>query len=125
MLVLGLGLGLVMQVLVLVVQNEIDYADLGVATSGVTLFRLIGGSLGTALMGAIFASRLASNLASAYRPEASGAGSDGESQSDNGSAIAGLRQAAVLRCIHGCNQSCLPDCCRDSGGRICAELATP
>src|SRR5690606_28087661 len=34
------------------------YADLGVATSGATLFRLIGGALGTAVFGAIFAGRL-------------------------------------------------------------------
>src|SRR5690606_34908321 len=48
MMVLGLGLGMVMQVLVIAVQNSVDYRDLGVATSGATLFRLIGGSLGTA-----------------------------------------------------------------------------
>jgi len=63
MLLLGLGLGLVMQVLVIAVQNAVDYNDLGVATSGATLFRLIGGSLGTAVLGAIFASRLDANLA--------------------------------------------------------------
>jgi EmrB/QacA subfamily drug resistance transporter len=62
MLLLGLGLGLVMQVLVIAVQNSVDYSDLGVATSGATLFRLIGGSLGTAVLGAIFASRLSANL---------------------------------------------------------------
>jgi hypothetical protein len=39
MFVLGLGLGLVMQVLVLAVQNAVAYQDLGVATSGATLFR--------------------------------------------------------------------------------------
>jgi EmrB/QacA subfamily drug resistance transporter len=63
MLVLGLGMGMVMQVLVIAVQNAVDYRDLGVATSGTTLFRLIGGSLGTAILGAIFAGRLANNLA--------------------------------------------------------------
>jgi DNA-binding MarR family transcriptional regulator len=62
MLVLGLGLGMVMQVLVIAVQNAVDYRDLGVATSGATLFRLVGGSLGTAVLGAIFASRLARAL---------------------------------------------------------------
>jgi EmrB/QacA subfamily drug resistance transporter len=62
MLLLGLGLGMVMQVLVIAVQNSVDYSDLGVATSGATLFRLVGGSLGTAVLGAIFASRLAVNL---------------------------------------------------------------
>jgi EmrB/QacA subfamily drug resistance transporter len=58
MLVMGLGLGMVMQVLVIAVQNAVEYADLGVATSGATLFRLIGGSVGTAVLGAIFAARL-------------------------------------------------------------------
>lgn len=54
MLVLGLGLGMVMQVLVLAVQNAVEYRDLGVATSGTTLFRPIGGSVGVSLFGAIF-----------------------------------------------------------------------
>ena len=63
MLLLGLGMGLVMQVLVVAVQNAVDYRDLGVATSGNTLFRSIGGSVGTAILGAIFAARIASDLA--------------------------------------------------------------
>jgi EmrB/QacA subfamily drug resistance transporter len=63
MFVMGLGLGLVMQVLVLAVQNAVDYAELGVATSGATLFRSMGGSLGTAVLGAIFTNRLADELA--------------------------------------------------------------
>ena len=62
MFVLGLGLGMVMQVLVLAVQNAVDYGDLGAATSGATLFRSIGGSLGTAVLGAIFSSRLTHEL---------------------------------------------------------------
>jgi EmrB/QacA subfamily drug resistance transporter len=63
-LVLGLGLGMVMQVLVLAVQNAVDYSVLGVATSGSTLFRQVGGSIGVALFGTIFANRLSSELAS-------------------------------------------------------------
>ena len=63
MLVLGLGLGMVMQILVLAVQNAVDYRDLGVATSGTTLFRSIGGSVGVSLFGAIFTANLAANLA--------------------------------------------------------------
>jgi EmrB/QacA subfamily drug resistance transporter len=63
MLVLGLGLGMVMQVLVLAVQNAVDYEDLGVATSGATLFRSIGGSIGTAILGTIFTNRLDDLLA--------------------------------------------------------------
>jgi EmrB/QacA subfamily drug resistance transporter len=63
MLVVGLGLGMVMQVLVIAVQNAVEYTDLGVATSGVTLFRLIGGSVGTAALGAIFSARLTRAMA--------------------------------------------------------------
>ncbi|MFL5952839.1 MAG: MDR family MFS transporter [Gaiellaceae bacterium] len=62
-LVLGLGLGMVMQVLLLAVQNSVDPREMGVATSGSTLFRQIGGSIGVALFGAIFASRVHTELA--------------------------------------------------------------
>ena len=63
MVVLGFGLGMTMQVLVLAAQNAVPYELLGVATSGSTLFRQVGGSIGVALFGAIFANRLAANLA--------------------------------------------------------------
>jgi EmrB/QacA subfamily drug resistance transporter len=66
MVVLGLGLGLVMQVLVLAAQNAVDYRDLGVATSGTTLFRSIGGSIGVSLFGAIFTGSLAANLSRVF-----------------------------------------------------------
>jgi EmrB/QacA subfamily drug resistance transporter len=64
MLVLGMGLGGVMQVLVIIVQNGVPHSELGVATSGATFFRSIGGSFGTAIFGAIFSNVLAGNLAS-------------------------------------------------------------
>ena len=70
MLVLGLGIGLVMQVLVLAVQNAVDYSDLGVATSGVTMFRQMGGAIGTAALGAIFNHQLADNLVGSLPPGA-------------------------------------------------------
>src|SRR5437899_5037991 len=63
MLVLGLGLGLVMQVLILAVQNAVDYEELGVATSGATLFRSMGGTIGVSIFGAIFTAQLTTNLA--------------------------------------------------------------
>ncbi len=68
MFVFGLGIGLVMQVLVLAVQNAVSYDMLGVATSGSTLFRLIGGSLGTALLGTIFNNRLEHKLVADLPP---------------------------------------------------------
>ncbi len=63
LLVLGLGLGMVMQVLVLAAQNAVSYKMLGVATSGSTLFRQIGGAVGVSIFGAIFANRLSTELA--------------------------------------------------------------
>ena len=63
MLVLGLGIGGVMQVLVIIVQNAVPHSELGVATSGNTFFRSIGGSFGTAIFGAIFSNVLVGNLA--------------------------------------------------------------
>ncbi|MEU5608917.1 MDR family MFS transporter [Streptomyces sparsogenes] len=60
--VFGVGLGLVMQVLVIIVQNAVSYQDLGVATSGITFFRSIGGSFGVSVFGALFASSLAPHL---------------------------------------------------------------
>ncbi len=62
MVIFGLGLGLVMQVLVVAVQNAVSYEELGTATSSVTFFRMIGGSFGTAVFGAIFANVLTGNL---------------------------------------------------------------
>ncbi|MEU5068102.1 MFS transporter [Streptomyces virginiae] len=61
--VFGAGLGLVMQVLVLVVQNAVSYADLGVATSGATFFRSIGASFGVAIFGTVFTNQLDDKLA--------------------------------------------------------------
>ncbi|WP_430390565.1 MDR family MFS transporter [Dyella sp. 20L07] len=66
--VLGAGLGMVMQVLILAAQNSVAFKHLGVATSGVTLFRSIGGSIGVATFGAIFTLRLNHRMAE-FMPE--------------------------------------------------------
>jgi EmrB/QacA subfamily drug resistance transporter len=58
MVLLGIGIGLTMQVMVLATQNETPAEDLGVATSTVTFFRTVGGSMGVALFGALYTSRL-------------------------------------------------------------------
>ncbi|MFE5604432.1 MDR family MFS transporter [Streptomyces coelicoflavus] len=62
MFVLGTGIGLSMQVLTIAVQNTVEYADLGTATSGVTFFRTLGSSFGTAVFGTIYANALGPNL---------------------------------------------------------------
>ncbi|MFF2996262.1 MFS transporter [Streptomyces sp. NPDC057950] len=63
MAILGAGIGLVMPVLVLAVQNSVRPADLGTATSANNYFRQIGGSVGAAIFGTLFARRLADALA--------------------------------------------------------------
>ncbi|MFF1307355.1 MFS transporter [Streptomyces sp. NPDC058307] len=62
MAVLGAGIGMVMPVLVLAVQNSVRPADLGTATSANNYFRQIGGSVGAAIFGTLFADRLADSL---------------------------------------------------------------
>jgi EmrB/QacA subfamily drug resistance transporter len=63
MLVIGVGIGTVMPVLVLVAQNSAPPRDMGAATSTATFFRSIGGSVGVAVFGAIFAARLTEEIA--------------------------------------------------------------
>lgn len=62
MLILGLGIGLSMQVLTIVVQNTVPYADLGTATSGVTFFRTLGSTFGTAIFGTLYNNQIGPNL---------------------------------------------------------------
>ncbi|MFJ5302815.1 MFS transporter [Streptomyces sp. NPDC088350] len=77
MAVLGAGIGMVMPVLVLAVQNSVRPADLGTATSANNYFRQIGGSVGAAVFGTLFADRLTDALRA--RVPASGGLPDPES----------------------------------------------
>jgi MFS family permease len=56
--VFGLGFGLVTQVLIVAIQNAVSRQEIGTATASVNLFRAIGGSLGVAVYGAVFAAGL-------------------------------------------------------------------
>jgi EmrB/QacA subfamily drug resistance transporter len=76
MLVLGVGIGLSMQVLTIAVQNTVDYADLGTATSGVTFFRTLGSSFGTAVFGTIYTNALGDRLPTAIATSARLTGAD-------------------------------------------------
>lgn len=59
---IGGGLGLSMQTVVIALQNSVEFRDLGVATSANTFFRSIGATMGVALFGTVYASKLAANL---------------------------------------------------------------
>ncbi|MET0854806.1 MAG: MFS transporter, partial [Microterricola sp.] len=64
--VFGAGLGLIMQVIVLVVQNAVDPEIVGTATSTNNYFREVGASLGVAIFGALFTTRLSENLTAIF-----------------------------------------------------------
>lgn len=61
--ILGAGVGLGLQILTLIVQNEFSHALVGTATGANRFFRQIGSTLGASLVGALFTSRLSSDLA--------------------------------------------------------------
>jgi 20S proteasome alpha/beta subunit len=58
MVLLGAGVGMTMQNLVLIVQNTSKPSEIGVASSGVTFFRSLGGTIGVSVMGAALAARV-------------------------------------------------------------------
>ena len=63
--VFGLGFGMVTQVLVVAVQNSVDRRQLGVATATTGFFRALGGAVGAAALGAVFAAQAGAGAASA------------------------------------------------------------
>ena len=79
MAVLGAGIGMVMPVLILAVQNSVRPTDLGTATSANNYFRQIGGSVGAAVFGTLFADRLSDALTEHLPPRAGGRLPDPES----------------------------------------------
>ena len=120
MLLVGLGLGLVMQVLVLAAQNAVDYRLLGVATSGATLFRQVGGSIGVSVFGAIFTNRLGPRA----RPARSARRARAEQcEPRRRPSLAARDPRAVRGGRCGCAPPGLPHRCRRDGRRVRAELA--
>ena len=69
MLILGAGLGNVMQVLIIAVQNSVHPRDIGVATSGSTFVRSIGGTFGTAIFGAVMTAQLTAHIKELLPPD--------------------------------------------------------
>jgi EmrB/QacA subfamily drug resistance transporter len=66
MLPLGLGLGFNFQPVVVAVQNAVSPREIGVATSSVTSFRQMGGTIGTAVFLSVLFSTLPGAIADAY-----------------------------------------------------------
>ncbi len=118
--ILGLGLGMTMQVLVLAAQNAVPYELLGVATSGSTLFRQIGGSIGVSIFGAIFANQLASNLANLLPP---GVHPPTHATPGRDQASPGRAARALSRCLRAVAPTRVRGGCRHLGRRVPAHVA--
>jgi EmrB/QacA subfamily drug resistance transporter len=71
MLVVGAGLGMNMQTIILAMQNSVGRRDIGVATSSVTFFRQLGGTLGVAVFLSIVYSTVSGKISHAYASAAS------------------------------------------------------
>lgn len=95
MVVFGVGVGLTMQVLTIIVQGTAEYRDLGVATSGVTFFRTLGSSFGSAIFGTIYVSVLTPKLAAAIR-----AAGVSEAQATNPATVTALPAAQRAPIVH-------------------------
>ena len=64
----GVGIGPTLSVFTIVVQNAVPFSKLGVATSNLTFFRQIGGSVGLAIAGTQFGTALAQELPAQLEP---------------------------------------------------------
>jgi hypothetical protein len=62
MFMFGVGSGMTFIVALIGVQNRVDHADLGIATSATNFFRSLGNTLGIALFSTVFISQLDKNL---------------------------------------------------------------
>jgi EmrB/QacA subfamily drug resistance transporter len=58
MVVFGAGFGMVTQILMVAIQNTVSPREIGTATAAANLFRALGGSVGVAIYGAVFATGL-------------------------------------------------------------------
>ncbi|MGW9113464.1 MDR family MFS transporter [Microbacterium sp. NPDC055683] len=105
----GAGLGLIMQVVVLVVQNAVPAGEIGTATSTNNYFREVGASLGTAVFGTLFTTRLSENLMSVF----TGAGATAEDA------------AASTATIDPATLNALPDDVRDGIVTAYADALAP
>ncbi|MBV7409277.1 MFS transporter [Maritimibacter sp. DP1N21-5] len=72
--IVGLGLGAIFPVLTTAAQNAVERQQLGTATAAGLMFRQVGGSIAVAVFGALFASRLSSQMGGAGEAFAGGAG---------------------------------------------------
>ena len=96
MFMMGAGVGMTMQNLVLVVQNTARAEEIGVASSGVTFFRSLGGTVGVSVMGAALASTVTDLFATSRTALADAIAGLGA----QGAAVAEQLQSGALPAVH-------------------------
>ncbi|WP_081709934.1 MDR family MFS transporter [Arthrobacter sp. 35W] len=104
---MGLGLGMTMQIFILIVQNSFPIAQVGTATAGNNFFRQVGASLGSAIVGSLFVSRLTTLLAERL-PQAPGAPSSGGLNSLTPSLVKDMPDAVRMPIISSYNDALVP-----------------
>ena len=102
--IFGFGLGLSMQLLVLIVQNAFPVSMVGTATASNNFFRQIGGTLGSAIVGSLFASRLAEMMGERIPAAAASMGPEGAEVAGrfaDGSGAANSMSPEILAALPG------------------------
>ncbi|TFB75437.1 DHA2 family efflux MFS transporter permease subunit [Cryobacterium glaciale] len=103
--VMGVGLGLSMQILILIVQNSFPNSEVGTATASNNYFRQIGASIGSAVVGSLFAARLTELLTERMPAGAAGAGA---ANSFTPAMVRELPEAARQIIVSGYNDALTP-----------------
>jgi EmrB/QacA subfamily drug resistance transporter len=80
MAVMGIGVGALIQNIVLAVQNTVDVRQIGATSATVSFFRSLGGAVGVAVLGALLANHVQSNVASGLK--AAGVSAGGQAGAD-------------------------------------------
>ena len=104
--VFGAGIGLSMQILVLIVQNSFPNRVVGTATASSNFFRQVGATVGSAVVGSVFVTRLHDLLAERMPPAAADAPISANSLTPG--TVQGLPDALRLPVIDSYNDALLP-----------------
>ncbi|GAA2552743.1 EmrB/QacA subfamily drug resistance transporter [Neomicrococcus aestuarii] len=105
--IMGIGLGAAMQLLTLVAQNSFPISMVGTATAGQNYFRQVGATLGSAVVGSVFASRLG-DLLSERLPQAAGGGDAHASSSLTPAIVNSLPEEIKNIVISSYNEALVP-----------------
>lgn len=106
--VIGIGIGFSMQILTLVVQNEFPGRVVGTATAANNYFRQVGATVGSAIVGSFFSSRLVDLLTEKFSQLPAGSTGDLGATSLTPAVVNGLPDVVRQPIIEAYNEALLP-----------------